>query len=178
MSLGGELVKDNYVELARETLESYVKTGKIIKVPDNISKEMMGKKAGVFISLKMNGDLRGCIGTIMPTTGSIAEEIIQNAISAGSQDPRFYPVQAHELSQLTYSVDVLTEAEPIDSYDKLDVKEYGVIVRAGRRSGLLLPNLEGINTVEEQVMIALKKAGIRLEEPFEMERFEVIRHKE
>lgn len=169
-------MEDSYVKLARQTLENYVKTGKMIKVPDKLPEEMMNKRAGVFVSLKVNGELRGCIGTIIPTTDSISEEIIQNAISAGTQDPRFYPVQADELSQLTYSVDVLTEAEPIDSYNMLDVERYGVIVRAGRRSGLLLPNLEGIKTVEEQVMIAMQKAGIRVEESFKMERFEVIRY--
>jgi AMMECR1 domain-containing protein len=103
-------------------------------------------------------------------------EIIQNAISAGTGDPRFLPVNAGELSELDYSVDVLGEPVSIKSKDELDVKKYGVIVRRGYRSGLLLPNLEGVDTVDHQVDIALQKAGIRRSEAYEMERFEVIRH--
>lgn len=170
--------EDSYVALARLTLEAYVKTGKIIKIPEGIPEEMLNKKAGVFVSIKRNGDLRGCIGTIYSTTDNIAKEIIQNTISAGVEDPRFYPVQERELEQLVYSVDVLSPSEPIDNIDKLDVKKYGVIVKCGRRSGLLLPDLEGVNSPEEQVSIALKKAGIRPDEEYSMERFEVIRHGE
>lgn len=167
---------DKYVELARMTLEEYVKSGKTLNLPRGLPDEMIGNKAGAFVSLKKNGELRGCIGTIMPTTNSIAEEIIQNAISAGTKDPRFYPVQEKELAELVYSVDILHEPEPIDSLDKLDVKRYGVIVHSGRRSGLLLPDLEGVDTPEYQVGIALQKAGIGPEEEFYLERFEVIRH--
>jgi len=168
--------EDEYVALARKTLEEYVATGKIIELPTNLPEEMTAKRAGVFVSLKMKGDLRGCIGTIMATTGCIAEEIIQNAISAGTQDPRFYPVQPNELPEIVYSVDVLMDAEPIDSIEQLDVKRYGVIVRSGRRTGLLLPNLEGVDTPDYQVSIALQKAGIGKHESFSLERFEVIRH--
>ncbi len=168
--------EDWYVRLARMTLENYVEHGREIGIPEELPEEMLNRKAGVFVSLKRNGDLRGCIGTIMPTTSCIAEEIIQNTVSAGARDPRFYPVQANELPEIVYSVDVLSEAEPIDSLDKLDVKKYGVIVRAGRRSGLLLPDLEGVDTPEHQVMIALQKAGIGQDESFSLERFEVIRH--
>lgn len=167
---------DPFVNLAKLTLENYVRTGKIIDIPDGLPEDMLNRKAGVFVSLKRNGGLRGCIGTIMPTTDSIAEEIIQNAISAGTHDPRFYPVQDKELPEIAYSVDVLSDAEQIDSIDKLDVKRYGVIVRSGRRSGLLLPDLEGVDTPEHQVMIALQKAGISPDEEFYLERFEVIRH--
>lgn len=167
-----------YVKLAKDTLESYIRSGKEMDMPEGLPEEMLNRKAGVFVSLKKDGDLRGCIGTIMPTTGCIAEEIIQNAVSAGVSDPRFYPVQAEELPHISCSVDVLSEAEPIESLDELDVRKYGVIVRAGRRSGLLLPDLEGVDTPEQQVMIALRKAGIRPDEEFRMERFEVIRHRE
>lgn len=167
---------DPYVKLAIETLEAYVKTGKRIKVPEGLPDEMLKNRAGVFVSLKKFGELRGCIGTIAPTTISIAEEIIQNAISAGTRDPRFLSVEKEELADLVYSVDVLMEPEPIKSKDELDVKKYGVIVRSGFKSGLLLPNLEGVDTVDYQVGIALQKAGIRSGEPYEMERFEVIRH--
>jgi len=167
---------DPYVRLAIDTLETYIRTGRKLEVPEGLPPEMLNCRAGVFVSLKKHGELRGCIGTIGPTTGSVAEEIIQNAISAGTQDPRFHKVTPEELPQLVYSVDVLGEPEPIASKAQLDVKRYGVIVRSGYRSGLLLPNLEGVDTVDYQVDIALQKAGIREGEAYKLERFEVIRH--
>ena len=170
-------MEDPYTALARQALEMYVTSGTVLSIPDVLPPEMANNKAGVFVSIKKNGRLRGCIGTIMPTRKNIAAEIIHNAISAGTSDPRFSPVEEHELDSLIYSVDVLGEPEPIKSTAELDVKKYGVIVRAGRRSGLLLPDLEGIDTPEQQVAIALQKAGISPEEKYTMERFEVIRHK-
>lgn len=167
--------EDDYVKLARFTLENYVLNRTVEKL-DNLPDEMLKNKAGVFVSLKMNGQLRGCIGTTSPTTDSIATEIIQNAISAGLEDPRFAPVTKKELSKIQYSVDVLNKSEPIESLAQLDTKRYGVIVKRGRKSGLLLPNLEGIETPEEQVSIALKKAGIEPTEEYSIERFEVVRH--
>jgi len=148
-----------------------------MKKPDNLSPDLINKRAGVFVSLKLDGSLRGCIGTISPTTPSLADEIIRNAISAGTEDPRFPPVTEEELSRIEYSVDVLGKAEKIDSHDELDPVRYGVIVTKGHRRGLLLPNLEGIDTVEEQVSIALRKAGISPHEDYRLERFEVVRHK-
>ena len=168
--------EDIYVSLARRSLESYIRTGKIIEPDADLPGEMLEEKAGVFVSIKKNGQLRGCIGTVEPVRDNIAEEIIYNAISAGVRDPRFMPVDASELDDLVYSVDVLTKPEPIDSEDELDPKRYGVIVKSGGRSGLLLPNLEGVNTVREQIEIALQKAGIRSYEHYDLERFEVIRH--
>lgn len=137
---------------------------------------MKNTKRGVFVSLKKFGSLRGCIGTIFPSTDNIGEEIIKNAVEAGLEDPRFSPVIPSELKDITISVDVLTEAlkAPID---ELDPKIYGVIVRSGRKTGLLLPDLEGINDASEQIHIALKKAGIEPEENYSIEKFEVIRHK-
>jgi AmmeMemoRadiSam system protein A/AmmeMemoRadiSam system protein B len=169
--------EDAYVKLARLSLETYVKTGKRAAMPDDLPEEMTARRAGVFVSLKKDGRLRGCIGTISPTAGSIAEEIMNNAVSAGTGDPRFDPVTEEELPYLVYSVDVLSEPEPISSMDELDPKRYGVIVSKGHRRGLLLPNLEGVDTVRQQVDIALQKAGIRPDESYSMERFEVVRHK-
>lgn len=169
--------EDEYVRLARRTLESYVTNNEKIEKTKDLKPELLNSRAGVFVSLKLDGKLRGCIGTIEPTTGCIADEIIQNAISAGTEDPRFYPVAEDELPRLVYSVDVLGKAEPIASVDDLDTKRYGVIVSKGRKRGLLLPDLEGIDNAEEQVSIALKKAGISPNENYSMERFEVIRHK-
>lgn len=169
--------EDEYVSLARKTLESYVMNGEELAKPDNLPEEMTKNKAGVFVSLKIDGQLRGCIGTIQATTDCIADEIIQNAISAGLEDPRFNPVTKKELNKIEYSVDVLKESEPIKDINELNTEKYGVIVNKGRKRGLLLPNLEGINTPVEQVSIALKKAGINPDEDYTMERFEVSRHK-
>jgi AmmeMemoRadiSam system protein A len=177
--LARELQKneDAYVHLARYSLETYVMTGKVAKLPENLPEEMTKRRAGVFVSLKKHGSLRGCIGTISPVTGSIAEEILRNAVSSGEEDPRFPPVSKTELDELVYSVDVLGEPEPVKSMEELDVKRYGVIVTSGRKRGLLLPNLEGVDTVPQQISIAKKKAGIYDNEAFTMERFEVVRHK-
>lgn len=169
--------EDPYVSLARHTIESFIKTENLPELPDNLPVDMLQDKAGVFVSLKKHGDLRGCIGTIAPTTENIAREIVQNAISASTKDPRFYPIDVDELDELQYSVDVLGEPESIDGPDKLDVQRYGVIVRSGHKSGLLLPNLEGVDTIAQQLDIVLKKAGISKGENYKMERFEVIRHK-
>ncbi len=167
--------ESSLVGLARKALETYVREGR--KITPNVSENpLLEEQAGVFVSLKKHGQLRGCIGTIMPTTDNIGLEIVNNAISAGTMDPRFEPVRPEELDDLVYSVDVLKPPEPIESQEQLDVKRYGVIVRSGRRSGLLLPNLEGINTVEEQVAIARQKAGIGPNEPVRLERFEVVRY--
>ena len=128
------------------------------------------------MSIKEEGQLRGCIGTIQAVQPSIAEEIIRNAISASTEDPRFQPIQAKELDKLAISVDVLGSMEEIDSPGQLDAKRYGVVVTKGRRRGLLLPNLEGVDTVEEQIAIAKQKAGIGYGEEVRLERFEVVRH--
>ena len=168
--------EDAYVRLARAAVEEYVKSGRIIEVPADLPKEITGRRAGAFVSLKKDGRLRGCIGSIGPSTPSLAHEIINYGICAAVQDSRFVPVTPGELSKLVYSVDVLGESEKIDSPSQLDVKRYGVIVTNGGRRGLLLPDIEGVNTVEEQIAIAKQKAGIGENEPVTLERFEVVRH--
>lgn len=168
--------EDAYVSLARKTIEEYITMGKTTDMPKGLPEEMQKKQAGVFVSIKKDGRLRGCIGTIEAVQSSIAKEIVANAISAATRDPRFSPIKQAELPWLTISVDVLGDTEKISSINELDVKRYGVIVTRGRRRGLLLPNLEGVDTVEEQLAIAKQKAGIAEDEPVEMERFEVVRH--
>ena len=184
--------EDPYVALARRSLETYLAEGHRLKLSaastgdaakagdtanSGIPEEMLQTRAGAFVSIHEHGQLRGCIGTILPVTGCVAEEIIRNAVSAATEDPRFMPIEADELPWLEISVDVLGEPEHIDSPDQLDVKRYGVIVTKGRRRGLLLPNLDGVDTVEEQISIALQKAGLGTdEEDYELERFEVVRH--
>jgi len=163
------------VRLAMRSLKAFVTEGKRIPVPDDVPEEFL-KPAGAFVSLKKHGELRGCIGTLGPTKGSAAEEIIANAISAATADPRFDPVRPEEIDHLQCSVDILGEPEKVKSLEDLDPKRYGVIVRRGGRCGVLLPDLEGVDTVVEQVGIAKRKAGISPFEDCEIERFEVIRY--
>ena len=167
---------DEYVKLARKTIETFIKENIKICLPNDLPKDMTDKRAGAFVSIHKYGQLRGCIGTILPTTGCIGEEIIQNAISASTSDPRFPAITENELSALEISVDVLGEPEDIPSPDYLDVKKYGVIVTKGFKRGLLLPDLDGVDTVEDQIAIAKRKAGIGYDEDVKLQRFEVIRH--
>jgi AmmeMemoRadiSam system protein A/AmmeMemoRadiSam system protein B len=168
--------EDEYQNLARRSLEHIIETGEKLSVTNGLPGEMIDMQAGVFVSLHKNGRLRGCIGTIAPTTESIAHEIIQNAISAGLSDTRFDPVTESELPYIVYKVDVLSAPEPISDVSELDVNRYGVIVTSGQKRGLLLPNLDGIGTIEEQLRVAKQKAGISNNEDIKLERFEVIRH--
>ena len=167
---------DPYVRLARASVEAWVRRRERIAVPEGLPEEMVKRRAGAFVSLHKNGQLRGCIGTILATRKSLAEEIISNAISACSRDNRFSPVRPDELCSLEISVDVLSEPEPVDSPAELDVKRYGVIVSHGPKRGLLLPDLDGVDTVEDQIGIARRKGGISADEPYRLERFEVVRH--
>lgn len=168
---------DPYVALARLTVETYVNEHRMAAVPADTPAELLRQRAGAFVSLHSHGELRGCIGTIAATCDNVAEEIIQNGISACSRDFRFHPVRPDELDYLEYSVDVLGDAEPIETTDELDPVRYGVIVTKGWARGLLLPNLDGVDTVERQVAIAKQKAGIAVNDAdVRLERFEVVRH--
>jgi AmmeMemoRadiSam system protein A len=165
------------VSVARKTLENYYKTGKLEIPEDKDIPPQFSGKAGVFVSLKIHGNLRGCIGTLTGQYKNVVAEVAHNVISAATRDPRFYPVVKEELADLSYSVDVLGPPEAVNSLEELNSKNYGVIVRSGRRSGLLLPDLEEVDTVEEQVSIARQKAGIGPDEPIQLERFRVERYK-
>ena len=167
---------DPYVQLAVRTIENYIGNGEITGIPADLPKEMLEKRAGAFVSIHEHGKLRGCIGTILPCTDCIAQEIIDNALSAATRDPRFDEIRPEELKWLEVNVDILGDPENIDSPDELDVKKYGVIVTSGRKHGLLLPDLDGVDTVEQQISIAMHKAGIREGEKIRLQRFEVVRH--
>ena len=167
---------DAYVQLARQSLEHYIRRRERIPVPEGLPEEMLHTRAGAFVSIHKNGALRGCIGTIGPTTDCVAREIINNAISASTNDPRFPAIRPDELPFLEINVDVLGEPEDIDSKDQLDVKKYGVIVSSVGKRGLLLPDLEGVDTVDQQIEIARQKAGIHRFETMKLQRFKVIRH--
>lgn len=174
---GGENRKEKsiYTQIARKALENKVNKDAPPEPFEDLPPELQ-KPGAAFVSLKKDGQLRGCIGTVSPTQKNLAEEIAVNAVNAGLSDPRFSPVTPSELEHLTYSVDVLTEPEKVDDSSQLDPREYGVIVRRGRRAGLLLPALEGVNTVEEQLHIAKQKAGLGPDEPVEIYRFRVERY--
>jgi len=146
-------------------------------VPPAPDDRLYERTAACFVTLKKHDELRGCIGTLEPAEASLGAEIARNAYSSALRDPRFPPVREDELGALTVSVDVLAPSEPC-AVDELDPARYGVIVRAGFRRGVLLPALDGIDTVAAQVGIALQKAGIRGDEPFEVERFTVRRYRE
>ncbi len=167
---------DVYVKLARDSAEYFVKNGKIMKLPEQVPDELLNTRAGAFVSVHKFGALRGCIGTIAATKENLAQEIIHNAMCAVSEDPRFEPVKEDELKYLEINVDVLGEAEKIESEAELDVKKYGVIVQSGYKRGLLLPDLDGVDTVEQQVAIARRKGGIAPTEKVDLFRFEVVRH--
>ncbi len=164
------------VQLARDTVETYVAEGKVIPPPEELTPEMK-QDAGGFVSLHKFGELRGCIGTFEPTSKNVAEEIISNAISSATRDPRFPPVAPEELEHLEYSVDVLTKPKSIKNKKELDPRKYGVIVECGFRRGLLLPDLEGVDTVDQQIDICRMKAGIDSSESINLYRFEVMRYK-
>ncbi|MCL4382399.1 MAG: AmmeMemoRadiSam system protein A [Patescibacteria group bacterium] len=170
---------DSYLLLAQKTVEEYVKTGQVISLPRDLPKEMLTKKAGVFISIhQKDGSLRGCIGTFLPTQDNLAHEIVRNAIESATADPRFSAILAQELPDLVYSVDILSEPEPAEKKD-LNPKKYGLIVTtADGRRGLLLPDLEGVETIEQQISVCRQKAGIAETEPVSFLRFRVERHAE
>ncbi|MBU3957315.1 AmmeMemoRadiSam system protein A [Patescibacteria group bacterium] len=169
---------DYYVKLAKNTVEAYIKTNKIPPLPKKLPQEMIKKKAGAFVSIhKKDGSLRGCIGTFLPTRPNIALEIITNTISSATQDPRFPPITEKELSDLVYSVDILSKPKTISNRKAIDPKKYGLIVSTpdGRR-GLLLPNIPGVDTPEQQIKICCQKAGIEPKEKVKLETFIVERH--
>jgi AmmeMemoRadiSam system protein A len=166
--------RDIYVELARRAVEEYIRNRRKTSPPQGLEEE---RRAGAFVTIKKGGVLRGCIGTFLPAQENLAEEIIANAISSATRDYRFPPIAPAELEELEYSVDVLTPPEPA-TVKELDPKRYGVLVESGGRRGLLLPDLEGVNTVEEQLEIAKRKAEITPNEPVRIYRFTVERHQE
>ena len=161
--------------IACQAVERYVTSGGTIPPPDDIPEAFL-EKAGVFVCLKKGGELRGCIGTFSPCTANIVLETITNAISAATRDPRFTPVRPDELTGLEYSVDVLSAPERVHDLAGLDPRKYGIILVSGGRRGLLLPDLDGVDTVEDQIRITAVKAGILPDEPREIYRFTVARY--
>ncbi|MGB9789839.1 MAG: AmmeMemoRadiSam system protein A [Thermotoga caldifontis] len=167
-----------FVKWAIKSIESYILDGRMVDpIKDGAPEELLNRRAGAFVSLHLlDGSLRGCIGTFMPTRSNLALEIRDNAIAAATQDPRFEPVTPEELDDIEVTVDILSEPEKVADTSQLDPKRYGVIVVSGYRRGLLLPDLPGVDSVEEQIRIALRKAGISERERFDVYRFTVERY--
>lgn len=163
------------LNLAKESVLYYLTYNAYFPLPQEIPENFL-KKAGVFVTLMSREKLRGCIGTIIPQTDSIAQEILANAVAAATRDPRFPPVSLEEIAGLSFSVDVLGVAEPVNLLEQLDPAIYGVIVTSGVKVGLLLPGLEGVDTPQMQVEIACQKAGIEKEEKIHLARFQVKRY--
>jgi hypothetical protein len=152
------------VELAKKAVENYIEEGKVTEIPDNFPKDLLAKKAGVFVTIEKEGRLRGCIGTYLPAQDNVVQETIRNAVAAASEDYRFGEIKKSELAHLSYIVYILNKPELVKDIAELDPKKFGVIVKAGNKSGLLLPDLEGVNTAMEQIAICCQKGGIVLKE--------------
>lgn len=164
------------VKLAIRSVEYFLKTGKPLPCPDPLPKDLK-QNAGTFVSIKKKGALRGCIGTMVPKYRNLAEEIIQNALRAANQDPRFDPVEKGELPDLTFSVDVLTPLEKIENIKEHDIKKFGLLVKGNGNQGLLLPDLDIIKSADHQLKVCLKKGGFKENDTYELFRFEVKRFK-
>lgn len=174
--------QEKYItNLARRAVKEYIIKGKELKIEENELPDILKKKAGVFVTLKKNGNLRGCMGTFKAVQKNAAYEIISNAVTAAENDPRFPVLKKEELENIEISVDILAKAEKINDKSQLNPREYGILVEGGahsHQSGLLLPNLAGIDTVDKQLRTAKKKAGLAANEKVDIYRFKVSRFKE
>ncbi len=173
---GGE-VGDALVELARRAVEDWVTRRHVLAAPE-LGEFVAESARGVFVCIKQAGQLRGCVGSVEPETPSLGEEVVRSAIQAAAADPRFVPVSAAELEDLSYQVDLLSPIEPVAGESELNPAQYGVVVTAGERRGLLLPDLEGVDDVATQLAIARQKAGIEPGDPADISRFSVTRFSE
>lgn len=165
-------------DLARQAVEKYIILGQEVEIEEDKLPQILKKEAGVFVSLKKNGRLRGCMGTFKAVQKNAAYEIISNAMTAAENDPRFPTVKKEELSEIEISVDILSAPEKVEDKSELDAQKYGILVKGGHQTGLLLPDLEGIETVEKQIRVAKKKAGLAENDRVEIYRFQVSRFKE
>ncbi|ADO77777.1 AmmeMemoRadiSam system protein A [Halanaerobium praevalens] len=164
--------------LARKAVEKYIISGEELEINEKQLPEILKKEAGVFVTLKKDGNLRGCMGTFRPVQKNAAYEIISNAMTAAENDPRFPELRKEELTEISISVDILSEPELVNDQEQLDPQKYGILVKGGHQTGLLLPNLEGIDTVEKQLDIAKRKAGLKGSIEVDIYRFTVSRFKE
>ncbi len=172
-----EKAEDEYASLAADTIRNYVINKSVMDIPQGLGEELYIKQNGVFVSLKKDGRLRGCVGTVTPTKLSTAEEIMGNAIEAATKDSRFDAVQENELASLEIYVDVLSELEEVNSKEDLDIKKYGIVVTKNDKRGLMFPNIDGVKDVSHQIEAALEKAKISKDEDYLIQRFTVTRHK-
>ncbi len=165
-------------DLARRAVEDYIISGREVEINEDELPEILKEKAGVFVTLKKNNKLRGCMGTFSPVQKNAAYEIVSNAMTAAENDPRFPEVNKEELNDIKISVDILSEPEQVRDQAELNPEKYGILVKGGHQTGLLLPDLEGIETAEEQLNIAKRKAGLKENAEVEIYRFTVSRFDE
>lgn len=166
------------VRWAVKSIETYIIENRRIAINEAAPECLLNSSGGSFVSLHSISDngLRGCIGTIESTKENLALEIRDNAISAAVRDPRFFPVKKEELSNLVVSVDILSVPQEVEDKSFLDPKKFGIIVESGYKRGLLLPDLEGVETVDYQIEIASRKAGISKGEKITLYSFTVDRY--
>jgi len=172
---------NDYCSLAKKAVKNYLENDLVIEPPKNLPENFYKDRAGVFVTIEKDKKLRGCIGTYLPTKENIAEEIISNAIAAATQDYRFASITPEELDNLTFTVSLLSEPEPIENFDKLDPKKYGLIVKcldSPHKCGLLLPDLEEVDKPEQQFSICCAKGGIDpMQDTVALFRFKVEKYK-
>ena len=172
-----DITGDDILWLARQAVEHYVRHGDLLEPPTSPSR-LLKDPGAAFVTLRLGQALRGCIGTLGPSKPTLAHEIITNAVAAASSDPRFPPVASSELAVLLYEVDILGALEPVPDEGHLDPEQYGVVVQAGQRRGVLLPAIEGVTSPRQQVAIARSKALIRQEQAVTLYRFTVKRFRD
>jgi len=162
------------VKLAIRSVKYFIETGNPLPCPAHLP-DFLRQSAGIFVSIKKQGSLRGCIGTITPKYKNLAEEVIQNALRSASEDPRFDPIQKKELPSLTFSVDVMKPLEKIDSIKDQNIKQFGLVIRGEGKQSVLLPDLDIIKSADQQLQVCLKKGGFKWNDTYEIFRFEVKR---
>jgi len=171
--------KEKFItDLARRAVEDYIINGTEVEIREDELPQILKEKAGVFVTLKKNNKLRGCMGTFRPVQKNAAYEIVNNAMTAAENDPRFPEVNKEELNDIKISVDILSEPEHVRDKTELSPGKYGILVKGGHQTGLLLPDLEGIETAEKQLNIAKRKAGLKEDAEVEIYRFTVSRFNE
>lgn len=165
--------EDIYAKLARQSLEHYFKKGRYLRIP-LVHEKMLKERQGVLVLIKKHGEIRGCKGTMHPTTDCIAREIIKNVVEAGCGNNKFSEIRKDELAELEYSIYIIHDIK-IAKKEELNPKRYGICVKSGSKSSYLLPNLYVVETAAKQLERSLQKAGIGEDEEYTIEKFEVIK---
>jgi len=153
--------KNQLLSITKKTVEEYVKNGKVLDF--TVSDERLNWKEGAFVTLHKDGNLRGCIGQIIPSEDPLWQVVRDMAIEAATDDPRFSPVSEDELKKLDYEVSVLSTPKKIDDWKKIELGKHGVIVKRGYSSGVFLPQVAdetGWNLEKFLSELCSQKAGL------------------